>query len=610
MRRSPPCLTFLWLLAFGAAVPAFPALGQESQTLAKAIPAPAASPPDDGNWVMAAKNYASTRYSELDEIDTNTVRDLQVFFTFSTGVVRGHEAAPLVVNDTMYVVTPYPNKLYALDLTKPGAPTKWTFEPKPAASAQGVACCDYVNRGPAFADGRIFINTLDAQTVAVDAETGREVWRTKLGDINKGETMTMAPLVVKGKVLVGNAGGEFGVRGWITALDAGTGKIVWRAYNTGPDKDVLIGDDYKPFYDKEKGKDLGVGTWPPNAWEIGGGTVWGWISYDPELDLIYHGTGNPGPWNPEQRPGDNKWTGGIFARNPDTGQARWFYQAVPHDLYDYDGINELILLDMPWQGQPRKVLIRPERNGYLYVIDRSSGEVLAADPYFPANSTKGVDLKTGLIEYNEEKHPRVGKVVRDICPTAPGAKDWNPSAFSPKTGIVYIPHNNLCMDWESVEANYIAGTPYVGANVKMYAGPGGHRGTFTAWDPAQRKKVWELKEDLPLWSGTLATAGGLVFYGTMDGWFKAVNAGSGELLWQFKTGSGIIGQPISYRGPDGRQYIAILSGVGGWAGAIVAGDLDPHDASAAKGFVNAVSDLPQRTTKGGMLYVFALPQHR
>lgn len=467
-----------------------------------------------------------------------------------------------------------------------------------------------VNRGPAYADGRIFFNTLDDHVVAVDAASGKELWNHKIGEINLGETMTMAPLVVKGKVLVGNSGGEYGVRGWLTALDARTGDIAWRAYSTGPDKDVLIGPDYTPFYDQDRGQDLGVKTWPPDAWQIGGGTVWGWISYDPDLNLIYYGTGNPGPWNADQRPGDNKFTVGIFARNPDTGQARWFYQTIPHDLHDYDGINELILLDMPVNGAMRKVLIRPERNGFLYVIDRATGEVLSADAYSFVNSAKGVDLQTGRMILNDEKHPTVGKVVRNICPTAPGAKDWNPSAFSPRTGLIYIPHVNLCMDWESVETNYIAGTPYVGANVKMYAGPGGNRGVLTAWDPVKRGKAWEVPEDLPVWSGALATAGDLVFYGTMDGWFKAVSARTGELLWQFKTGSGIIGQPISYRHPDGHQHIAVLSGVGGWSGAIVAGDLDPRDATAALGFVNAVQDLPQRTAKGGMLYDFALPERR
>ncbi|HEY0384878.1 MAG TPA: methanol/ethanol family PQQ-dependent dehydrogenase [Pyrinomonadaceae bacterium] len=574
-----------------------------------ALPTGANSPAEqeDGQWIMPAKNYASTRYSGLDQINTENVKNLKVAWTFSTGVNRGQEAAPIVVGNTMYVVTPYPNILYALDLNNPGT-TKWKYEPDPVSAAQGVACCDVVNRGAVYADGKIFYNTLDNYTVAVDAASGKEVWKTQLGDINKGETMTMAPLVVKGKVLVGNSGGEMGVRGWLTALDAASGKIAWRAYSTGPDADVLIGSNFKPFYPQDRGKDLGVASWPPDAWKTGGGTVWGWISYDPEQNLIFYGTGNPGPWNPAQRPGDNKWSSGIFARNPDTGEAVWYYQWCPHDLHDYDGINEQLLLDLPVNGQTRKVIVRPERNGYVYVLDRTSGQVLSANPFVHITTSKGVDLQTGRLIYNEEKNTeQVGTVIRDICPASPGGKDWNPSAFSPRTGLLYLPHNNLCEDAESVETGYIAGTPYVGMNVKMYAGPGGNRGVFGAWDPVAGKMVWSIKEKFPVWSGAAVTAGDVVFYGTMDGYFKAVNARTGEALWQFKVGSGIIGQPITYRGPDGKQYVAILSGVGGWAGAIVAGGLDPRDPTAALGFVNATSDLPDNTTKGGTLYVFSLP---
>ena len=562
---------------------------------------------EDGQWPMAAKNYSSTRYSGLTEISTDNAKNLRIAWTFSTGVNRGQEAAPIVVNNTMYVVTPYPNILFALDLGKEGA-LKWKYEPQPASASQGVACCDVVNRGAAYAAGKIFYNTLDNFTVAVDAINGKEVWKTKLGDINKGETMTMAPLVVKDKVLVGNSGGEMGVRGWLTALDVATGKIAWRAYSTGSDSECLIGPNFKPFYAQDRGADLGITSWPPDAWKIGGGTVWGWISYDPDQNLIFYGTGNPGPWNPGQRPGDNKWTSGIFARNADTGEALWFYQWSPHDLHDYDGVNEQILLEMPVGGQTRKVLVRPDRNGYVYVLDRATGQVLSANPFVHITTSKGVDLQTGRLIYNEEKNTeQVGKVIRDICPASPGAKDWQPSAFSPRTGLIYLPHNNLCEDAESVETGYIAGTPYVGMNAKMYPGPGGNRGAFTAWDPVAGREAWSIKESFPVWSGAVATAGDVVFYGTMDGFFKAVNARTGEPLWQFKVGSGIIGQPITYRGPEGKQYVAILSGVGGWAGATVAGGLDPRDPTAALGFVNAMSDLPAYTTTGGTLYVFSLP---
>ena len=560
---------------------------------------------DDGQWTMAGRDYANARFSGLDQITVANVSKLAVAWTFSTGTLRGQEAAPLVAGSTMYVVTPYPNRVYALDLARPGS-TRWMFDPKPDAAAQGVACCDVVNRGAAYADGRVFFNTLDNQTVAVDAATGKEIWRTRLGDINRGESMTMAPLVVKGKVIVGNSGGEFGVRGWLTALETATGKVAWRAYSTGPDTEMLIGSRFQPFYAADREPGLGTSTWPGDAWKIGGGTAWGFVSYDPELDLIYYGTANPGPWNPDQRPGDNKWTSTLFARDPDDGQAVWAYQLNPHDLYDHDGINESVLIDLPWQGGTRKALLHPDRNGYLYAIDRASGEVLSAKPFHFITTSRGVDLATGRLQPVESKKPVTGKVVRMVCPAAPGAKDWQPSAYSPRTGLLYIPHQNLCEDIEGTEANYIAGTPYVGASVKYYPGPGGHRGELSAWDPVAGKETWTVRERFPVWSGALVTAGDLVFYGTMDGFFKALDARTGRELWRFKTGSGIIGQPVTYRGPDGRQYVAVLAGVGGWPGAIVSGDLDPHDSTAGNGWGATMADLKSATTRGGMLYVFGM----
>jgi alcohol dehydrogenase (cytochrome c) len=561
---------------------------------------------DDAQWVMPAKNYASTRFSGLDQITTANVAELEPVWSFSTGLTAGHEAVPLVIGETMYVVTPWPNILYALDVED--GSLKWSYNPGTERAAQGVACCDVVNRGAAYSKGKIFFNTLDNHTVAVDADSGEEVWKVKLGDINRGETMTMAPLVVKDKVLVGNSGGEMGVRGWLTAVNADTGEIDWRAYSTGPDEDVLIGEDFRPFYPADREPDLGVTTWPPGRWEIGGGTVWGWISYDPELDLIYYGTANPGPWNHNQRPGDNKWTASIFARDPDTGMAKWAYQWGPHDLFDYDGVNETILLDLKIDGEVRPVLIRPERNGHMYVLDRETGEVLSADEYEYVTVTNGIDLETGRPNHVEEKEPKLGQVMREICPAAPGAKDWQPSAFSPATGLLYVPHQHLCMDMKVSEVSYIAGTPFVGAQVEMYAGPGGYRGEFMAWDPIRREKAWAIREQFPVWSGTVVTGGDVAFYGTMDRWFKAVDARSGEVLWQHRLSSGIIGQPITYLGPDGRQYVAILAGVGGWSGAIVSGNLDPDVPFGALGFVGAMQDLPEHTAAGGTLHVFALPE--
>jgi PQQ-dependent dehydrogenase (methanol/ethanol family) len=495
--------------------------------------------------------------------------------------------------------------VFALDATN--GDLKWSYSPKPNLSAEGVACCDVVSRGLAYDNGKIFLATLDMNLVAIDAKTGKEIWHTSLGDINTGETITMAPIVVKGKVLVGNSGGEMGVRGWMTAVDENSGKIAWRAYSTGPDQDVKIGSDFHAYYKSLQGKDLGVKTWPADGWKIGGGTAWGWISYDPELNLIYYGTANAGPWNANQRPGDNLWTTTIFARDPDTGAAKWADQLNPHELWDYDEINENVLLDLPINGRARKVLIHPGRNGYMYVIDRTTGEILSAKSYDVVTSTKGVDLQTGRTIPNPTLDPTLGRTVIGVCPAAPGAKDWQPTAYSPRTGLLYVPHQHLCMNWKSTEVGYIAGTPFMGATVDMYAGPGGYRGEFMARDPVHQRKAWSITEDLPVWSGTVVTAGDVAFYGTMDRWFKAVDARNGRLLWQFRGASGFIGQPITYA-VNGTQYVAILSGIGGWPGVIADAEVDPRVRNSALGFIGATQDLPGHTVGGSTLLVFALPK--
>ena len=561
---------------------------------------------DPAQWPTAAKNYASTRYSKLDQINTNNVDKLQAAWMFSLGTVAGQEAAPLVIDNVMYVIGPYPNEVFALDATT--GDLKWSYKPKPNPSAIGVACCDVVSRGLAYDHGKIFFVTLDNHAVALDAKTGTEVWHTKLGDINTGETVTMAPLAADGKIFVGNSGGEMGVRGWMTALDEKTGEIAWRGYSTGPDSEVLIGKDFKAPYEQMNGKDLGVKSWPPDHWKIGGGAPWGWVSYDPETNLIFYGSGNPGPWNSNQRPGDNLWTTTIFARDADTGEAKWAYQVNPHDLWDYDEINENILLDLTIDGQPRKTLIHIGRNGHMYVMDRRTGELISAEPYDTVTSIKKIDLKTGRPVLNPNMKPDLNKVVRNVCPASPGAKDWEPSAWSPRTKLLYVPHEHLCMNFKTTEVGYIAGTPFVGATVDMYAGPGGYRGEFMAWDPVKKKKIWAIKEKFPVYSGTVVTAGDVAFYGTMDRWLKAVNAKTGEVLWKFRAGSGFIGQPITYKGSDGRQYVAILDGVGGWSGAIAHADIDPRVRNGALGFTGAVQDLPAYTKGGSELLVFAIPK--
>ena len=568
------------------------------------IAAPRAGPANE--WPMPGADYSNSRYSELAQITPANAKNLRAAWTFSTGVLRGHEGQPLVVGNTMYVVTPYPNVSYAIDLATPGWPLKWKFRPDNAQAAIGIACCDVVNRGAAYAGGKIFYNLLDGHTVAVDAQSGKQLWRTRVGDIKRGETITMAPIVVKNKVLVGSSGGEMGVRGWIAALDAGSGKELWRAYNLGPDSDIKVGPRFKPFYAQDKAANIGVTSWPGDAWKIGGGAVWGWLSYDPQLNLVYYGTSNPGPWNVAKRPGDNKWTASILARDPDTGELVWAFQVTPHDMWDYDAVNENILVDLPISGTTRKVLVHFDRNGFAYTIDRATGQVLLAKPYVPMNWSSGVDLATGRPTVNRAKATNSAPKISNICPSLEGGKNQQPAAFSPNTGWFYVPTNNLCMDWETREVAYIAGTPYIGAMAPETGGPGGYRGEFIAWDATTGQKMWGIKEPYPVWGGALATGGGVVFYGTLDGWFKAVDSRSGTVLWQFKVGSGVVGNPVTYVGPDGKQYVAVYSGIGGDMGLLIAGDVAANLPYDVRERGSTLPDLARWTSWGGMLFVFSL----
>jgi PQQ-dependent dehydrogenase (methanol/ethanol family) len=565
-----------------------------------------ARPGPDGEWAMPAGDYASSRFSPLAQITPANAKNLRVAWTRSTGVLRGHEGQPLVVDNTMYVVTPYPNVAYAIDLTQEGQPLRWRFRPENAQAAAGQACCDVVNRGAAYADGKIFYNLLDGHTVAVDAKSGTQLWRTKMGDLTKGETMTMAPIVVHGKVIVGSSGGEMGVRGWIAALDASTGKELWRGYSAGSDADVKVGPRFKAFYAQDRGANIALTSWPGRTYEQGGGAVWGWLSYDPELNLVYYGTSNPGPWNQNVRPGDNKWTCAILARDADSGELRWAFQVTPHDMWDYDAVNENILVDLPVKGAVRKALVHFDRNGFGYTLDRATGEVLVAEPYVTMNWSTGVDMATGRPKVVPEKMTGQGKLVKEICPSLEGGKNQQPAAFSPRTGLFYVPTNNLCMDFEVRPVTYIAGTPYIGANAPEHKGPGTHGGEFIAWDATTGKKVWGIQEPYPVWGGALATAGGVVFYGTLDGWFKAVDASSGAVLWKFRVGSGIVGNPVAYLGPDGKQYVAVYAGIGGDMGLLIAGDVAANLPYDVRERGSTLPDLSRWTSWGGELYVFAL----
>src|SRR6267154_4409718 len=371
-------------------------------------------------WTTPAGTVQGTRFSALNQINTGNVAQLVEEFQFNTRVVDGFEGAPLVVGSTMYVVSPFPNRLFALDLARGGA-LKWTFDPRADRFATNQPCCDRVNRGAVFANGKIIYNVMDNTVVAVDAVTGNGVWRTKVGDPRTGQTVTMAPLVVRNNVFIGNSGGEMGVRGFIQALNVNTGATVWKAFSTGPDADVRIGPRFHPFYPKDRGVNLGSTTWGGDLWQHGGSTVWAWLTYDPVSNLLYHGTANPGVWNPDLRPGDNKWASTVLARDPDTGDAIWAYQFTPHESWDYDGVNENIVADLPIGGVTRQVFVHFDRNGFAYTMDRTTGQVLVAKPYIFLNWATGVDLATGEPIKNPAKQTHEGVNVKDICPAASGA---------------------------------------------------------------------------------------------------------------------------------------------------------------------------------------------
>ena len=565
------------------------------------------------NWVMWGRTYDGQRYSPLDQINAANVGNLQVAWTFSTGVLRGHEGGPLVIGDTMWVHTPFPNKVFSIDLSNQSI--NWSYVPKQdAAATVPVMCCDTVYRGLAYADGKIFLQQADTTLVALDANTGEKIWSTVNGDPKKGETNTASPIVVGNKVYTGISGGEFGVRGFLAAYDINDGSLVWKAYSTGPDEEMLIDPENTMSMGRPVGPNSSLNTWKGDQWKIGGGTTWGWYTYDPELNLIYYGTGNPSTWNPVVRPGDNKWSMTIFARDADTGMARWAYQMTPHDEWDYDGVNESILADIEIDGAVRKVLVHFDRNGFGYTLDRETGELLVAEKYDPAvNWATHVDMETGrpsvVARYSTRWH---GEDVNttDVCPAALGSKDQQPAAFSPDTGLFYVPTNHVCMDYEPFYVEYVAGQPYVGATLSMF--PAGrvtgdgtdNLGNFIAWDAAKGEIVWSIPEPFSVWSGALATAGGVVFYGTLEGYLVAVDASTGDELYRFKTPSGIIGNVNTWT-YDGKQYIGILSGVGGWAGIGMAAGLEGD--TDGLGAVGAYRGLNRHTQLGGVLTVFALP---
>ena len=561
---------------------------------------------DPNQWVLPLGSYSGIRHSTLTQINPRNAGKLRVAWTMSTGTLRGQEGQPLVVGNMMYFESSYPNFVYAIDLDKVGQ-IVWKFSPEQDKFSPSVACCDLVNKGVSYADGKIIVTTLDTMVYALDAKTGKVVWSAKNGDPQLGQTMTMAPLIVHDKVIVGISGGEYGVRGYLSAFDLKSGKLVWRANSVGPDADILF-DPNKTIdgaTQQPVGANSSVKTWNQDEWKLGGGTTWGWYTYDPQLNLVYYGSGNPGTWNPTQRPGDNKWSTTLFARNPDTGVAAWAYQMTPHDAWDYDGINESVLTDSVIDGQTVPTLTHFDRNGFAYTLDRRNGKLLRAHKFdSTVNWAKEIDLKTGRPVLNPDKMTKEDVNVKDICPAAQGAKNHQPASYDPKTKLFYVGTNHICMDYQAFSVKYRAGFPYVGATLSMFpADHGDIRGKLIAFDHVTGQTKWAVNEMFQVYSGPLTTDAGVLFYGTLDGWFKAVDQANGKVLYQFHAPSGIIGNPMTYM-YKGKQYVAVLTGVGGWAAIGLAEGLTKG--TEGLGAVGLTTSLSDYTNLGGTLVVFSL----
>lgn len=590
---------------------------------------------DDNNWAHPRKDYTGEAYSGLSQINKGNVKNLKKAWDFATGVTRGHEGSPLVIGNTLYVETAFPNNVYALDLNN-DQKILWAYFPKQDPSVQAVLCCDNVSRGIGYGDGKIYLQQNDGMLVALDAKTGAKVWDVKVNDPKVGATNTNAPFVIKDKIITGCSGAEFGVRCHLSAYNAKDGSLAWRAYSMGPDSEVLIGDGFNKdnphfsslsvYQDVNGGnkmggsfkaltkdqlkfpeKELGTRTWlKPQAvkdgWQHGGGSAWGFWPYDPKLNLVYYGTGNPSVWNPDVRPGDNKWSMTTFARDVDTGYAKWGYQQTPHDEWDYDSINEHVL----WDADGKKLVSHFDRNGFAYTWDRTNGTLLVAEKLHPfANWATGVDLKSGVPQKDGKYSTHQDYNAKGICPAALGTKNENPVAYSPKTKLFYVAHNHVCMTYEPVESKYIAGQPWVGSTLTMFAGPEGGMGSFTAWDGLKGKRAWYNKEKFSAWSGVAVTASNLVFYGTLDRWFKVLDANTGKELYRHQVGSGVIGNAFTY-GHKGKQYVGIYSGIGGWAGvALNLGLTNDTDALGAAGGYKELAKY-NAAPGGGNLNVFSL----
>ena len=504
------------------------------------------------NWPVYGGDSGNTRFSAATQVSTANVSKLKVAWALQLGSLRSQESTPILVGDTLFVTSSFgPKNTFAVN-AKTGE-VRWTYQPDVPKGIDQYACCDVNNRGVAYAAGKVFVGRLDAHVVALDASTGKELWKTKIVEFDQGAVITSPPTIVKNLVITGFGGGEYGVRGAIVALDQATGKEVWRT-QTVPQRGEPGGD-----------------SWKGDSAKTGGAAAWHIGSYDPKLNLVYYGTSNPSPWSAVVRGNDssdigkfsNLYSASVLALNGDTGKIQWHYQFTPHDAWDYDGVNELVFADLPFDGKKVPVIMQANRNGFFYVIDRANGKLMSAKPYVDGvNWATGIDMKTGMpIETaGNVKRPGMKRKAENVCPNLIGAKNWQPMSYNPQTGLVYLNTINLCMDMEGIQGEYKRGAFFLNVNFDLAkTGPGGFMGGVKAWDPVAQKQVWFNKDELFFGGGLLTTAGGLAFHGDIKGIFRALDVKTGKELWKFNAGSGISAAPMTYV-LDGKQYVAVVSG--------------------------------------------------
>jgi alcohol dehydrogenase (cytochrome c) len=534
---------------------------------------------NDNNWSMYGRTYDNQRFSPLKEIDEKNVGDLKLAWAFQVGALRSNEASPIVIDGTLYISSSSgPKNVFALD-AKTGV-LKWRFQPEVAEDVLPVVCCDVDSRGVSFASGKILFSQLDGFLSALDAQTGKEIWKSKIVDYKDGETNTSPPLIVKDKAIIGFSGGEYGARGAIQAFDIATGKQLWKTYTIpGPG---------------EPGND----TWKGDSWQHGGGAAWYVGSYDPKTNTAFYGTSNPGPWNAAVRSTgtsdfgklSNAGSSSTLAIDADTGKIKWEIQSTAAEAWDYDGVNELVLADVAIKGEKTPVYLKADRNGFFFVANRETGKLVSAEPFVPVNWAKGFDLQAGRAIEDPAKRPRNDYKATDICPSWMGGKNWQPISFNPITGLAYIPSNNMCQDMQTTDIEFRRGMFYLGNEFAVNPGHGGYLGRLEAIDPATQKIAWHMDMPLPWNGGTMTTAGNLVFFGDIEGIFHALNAKTGQELWRMNLGSGIGAGPITFA-VGGKQYVAVLAG----------------RAEGPPAFMGEIGKkIMAATPEGGTLFVFGL----